>query len=60
MHFGIYDYGDARRIMHRIILRGERPVGVAGSAGAPGPGTSRRACSRPARQRPSIAARLSE
>ena len=28
MHFGIYDYGDARRIMHRVILRGERPMGV--------------------------------
>jgi taurine dioxygenase len=27
MHYGIYDYGDARRIMHRVILRGDRPVG---------------------------------
>lgn len=27
MHFGIYDYGDARRVMHRVILRGDRPVG---------------------------------
>jgi taurine dioxygenase len=34
MHFGIYDYGDARRIMHRVILRGERPAGV-GAADAP-------------------------
>jgi taurine dioxygenase len=28
MHYGIFDYGDARRIMHRVILRGDRPVGV--------------------------------
>jgi len=28
MHFGIYDYGDARRVMHRVILRGDRPSGV--------------------------------
>jgi taurine dioxygenase len=27
MHYGIYDYGDARRVMHRVILRGDRPVG---------------------------------
>lgn len=27
MHFGIYDYGDARRVMHRVTLRGDRPVG---------------------------------
>jgi taurine dioxygenase len=27
MHFGISDYGDARRIMHRVILRGDRPAG---------------------------------
>ncbi len=32
MHFGIYDYGDARRIMHRVILRGDRPQGVAAAA----------------------------
>jgi taurine dioxygenase len=29
MHFGIYDYGDARRLMHRVTLRGDRPVGPA-------------------------------
>ncbi len=29
MHFGIYDYGDTRRIMHRIILRGDAPQGIA-------------------------------
>jgi alpha-ketoglutarate-dependent taurine dioxygenase len=28
MHFGIYDYGDDRRIMHRVTLQGERPHGV--------------------------------
>jgi taurine dioxygenase len=28
MHYGIFDYGDARRIMHRVILRGDRPVGT--------------------------------
>lgn len=27
MHYGIYDYGDERRIMHRVILRGDRPRG---------------------------------
>ena len=27
MHFGIYDYGDDRRIMHRVTLRGDTPVG---------------------------------
>ena len=27
MHYGVYDYGDERRIMHRVILRGERPAG---------------------------------
>jgi taurine dioxygenase len=29
MHFGIYDYGDARRVMHRVTLRGDRPRGLA-------------------------------
>jgi taurine dioxygenase len=27
MHFGIYDYGDARRVMHRVTLGGDTPVG---------------------------------
>jgi alpha-ketoglutarate-dependent taurine dioxygenase len=27
MHFGVRDYGDARRTMHRVTLRGERPSG---------------------------------
>ncbi len=27
MHFGIYDYDGSRRVMHRVILRGDRPVG---------------------------------
>ena len=27
MHYGIYDYGDERRIMHRVILQGDRPDG---------------------------------
>jgi alpha-ketoglutarate-dependent taurine dioxygenase len=27
MHYGIFDYGDSRRVMHRVILRGDRPVG---------------------------------
>jgi taurine dioxygenase len=27
MHFGIHDYGDARRVMHRVTLRGDRPYG---------------------------------
>jgi taurine dioxygenase len=29
MHFGIYDYGDERRVMHRVTLRGDRPQGPA-------------------------------
>jgi taurine dioxygenase len=29
MHFGIYDYEDDRRVMHRVTLRGDRPVGPA-------------------------------
>jgi alpha-ketoglutarate-dependent taurine dioxygenase len=29
MHFGINDYGAARRVMHRVTLRGDRPVGIA-------------------------------
>jgi taurine dioxygenase len=28
MHFGIHDYGDAHRVMHRVTLRGDRPAGV--------------------------------
>jgi taurine dioxygenase len=27
MHFGIYDYEGDRRVMHRVTLRGDRPVG---------------------------------
>ena len=27
MHYGIYDYGDERRVMHRVTLRGDRPEG---------------------------------
>jgi taurine dioxygenase len=27
MHFGISDYGDDRRVMHRVILRGDTPIG---------------------------------
>jgi taurine dioxygenase len=27
MHFGIYDYEGERRVMHRVTLRGDRPVG---------------------------------
>ncbi len=34
MHFGIYDYGDERRVMHRVILRGDRPLGRNGSSRA--------------------------
>jgi len=28
MHYGIYDYGTERRVMHRVTLRGVRPSGV--------------------------------
>jgi alpha-ketoglutarate-dependent taurine dioxygenase len=31
MHYGIYDYGEARRVMHRVILRGDRPRGPVSS-----------------------------
>ena len=27
MHYGVRDYGDARRVMHRVTLQGDRPVG---------------------------------
>jgi taurine dioxygenase len=27
MHYGIYDYGDAERVMHRVTLRGDAPAG---------------------------------
>lgn len=30
MHFGIFDYSGAQRLMHRVTLRGETPVGPAG------------------------------
>jgi alpha-ketoglutarate-dependent taurine dioxygenase len=30
MHYGIYDYGAQRRIMHRVTLRGDAPVGPRG------------------------------
>jgi alpha-ketoglutarate-dependent taurine dioxygenase len=29
MHFGIYDYEGVTRVMHRVTLRGDRPVGPA-------------------------------
>ena len=28
MHYGIFDYGTERRIMHRVTLRGDRPAGI--------------------------------
>jgi alpha-ketoglutarate-dependent taurine dioxygenase len=28
MHYGIYDYGAERRVMHRVTLRGDRPAGL--------------------------------
>ena len=33
MHYGIYDYGAERRVMHRVTLRGERPSGLVSVAG---------------------------
>jgi alpha-ketoglutarate-dependent taurine dioxygenase len=34
MHYGVHDYGTARRVMHRVTLRGDRPTGPASSAEA--------------------------
>jgi alpha-ketoglutarate-dependent taurine dioxygenase len=28
MHYGIFDFGTQRRVMHRVTLRGDRPVGA--------------------------------
>jgi alpha-ketoglutarate-dependent sulfate ester dioxygenase len=28
MHFGVYDYGDKRRVMHRVVLAGDKPRGI--------------------------------
>jgi len=30
MHFGVRDYGTSHRVMHRVTLRGDRPVGIGG------------------------------
>jgi alpha-ketoglutarate-dependent taurine dioxygenase len=27
MHFGVYDYGEDRRVMHRVVLAGDEPKG---------------------------------
>jgi taurine dioxygenase len=27
MHYGVRDYGDAHRVMHRVTLRGDQPKG---------------------------------
>jgi alpha-ketoglutarate-dependent taurine dioxygenase len=35
MHFGIFDYEGEGRVMHRVTLRGERPVGPAQTAPTP-------------------------
>lgn len=34
MHFGIFDYEGERRVMHRVTLRGDRPVGPSLAAAA--------------------------
>lgn len=34
MHFGVFDYEGERRVMHRVTLRGDRPVGPALPASA--------------------------
>jgi len=31
MHFGIFDYEGESRVMHRVTLRGDRPIGPAGA-----------------------------
>ncbi len=37
MHFGIYDYGERRRIMQRVTLRGDTPVGPRNREGVAAP-----------------------
>jgi len=36
MHYGIYDYAGQKRTMHRVTLRGDRPVGPGESVGGAG------------------------
>lgn len=36
MHYGVHDYGAARRVMHRVTLRGDRPCGPGGPPDEPG------------------------
>jgi alpha-ketoglutarate-dependent sulfate ester dioxygenase len=40
MHYGVHDYGTAHRVMHRVTLRGNRPVGPVPAATTPAPPAS--------------------
>lgn len=37
MHFGIFDYEGEQRVMHRVTLSGDRPIGPARASAAPEP-----------------------
>jgi len=43
MHYGVHDYGSARRVMHRVTLRGDLPTGPSPAATSGQPASSAQA-----------------